>query len=136
MIWRYLKFSIIVKYHPSFPFICYMSINNFKFFQDFLKLALFPFLTCLSSIYFIYFISSLLKIFLKFIFNQKEKHSFIWAKSFNFLFQKNWVFYLDEKMCPLKIAVPEFSIYLKSTYLLLAIFLNFLFNQKEKRGFI
>ena len=33
-------------------------------------------------------------------------------------------------------AVPEFSIFLKSKCLLHAIFLKFIFKQKEKRGFI
>ena len=41
-----------------------------------------------------------------------------------------------KKTCSLKMAVPEFSIFLKSTCLLLAIFLKFIFNQKGKSGLI
>ena len=38
----------------------------------------------------------LLAIFLKFIFNQKEKRGFIWPETFNFLFQKPY-FYSEKK---------------------------------------
>ena len=43
---------------------------------------------------------------------------------------------MQKKRYSLKIAVPEFSIFLKSTCFMLAIFLKFIFNQKDKRGFI
>ena len=48
----------------------------------------------------------MLDIFLKFIFNQKEKRGFIWSKTFDFLFQKPSNIYLEKKKCSLK--VPAF----------------------------
>ena len=56
------------------------------------------------------------------------KRSILHFKNIRFLFRK--------KRYSLKIAVPEFSIFLKSICFLLAIFLKFFFNQKKKRGFI
>ena len=60
--------------------------------------------------------------------------------------RKMW-FYLDQnillhrflfrkKRYSLKIVVPEFSIFLKTTCFLYAIFLKFIFSQKENRGYL
>ena len=54
----------------------------------------------------------LLAIFLKIIFNQKEKHGFIWSKTFNFLFIKHSKI-IQEKELFLEKAVPEFKKYKK-----------------------
>ena len=73
-----------------------------KFLQNFLKWALFPLSFDISSeqyllltkfSIFLKLTCLLLAIFLKFIFNQKEKRGFIWPKAFNFLFQKHTKFY-------------------------------------------
>ena len=42
----------------------------------------------------------LLAIFLKFIFNQKEKRRFNWPKTFDFLFKKHSIFYSDKTGVP------------------------------------
>ena len=52
------------------------------------------------------------------------------------IFYFKQIIYSEKKRCSLKIAVPEFSVFLKSKYLLFGVFLKFIFNQKEKRGFI
>ena len=94
---------------PVFPLYVRCSLTISKSLQGFRKLALsFTSLTKFSS--FLKSTCLLLAVFLKPVLNQKEKHGFIWAKTFDFLFQ--------------------------SLFLLLAIFLKFIFNQKEKRGFI
>ena len=76
----------------------------------------------------------LLAIFLKFIFYQKEK------RGFNYLTQNIWFFISKHSIFYSKKYVflenTCFWIFLKSAFMLLAIFLKFIFNQKEKRGFI
>ena len=57
--------------------------------------------------------------FLKLIFNQKEKRDFIWPKTFYFLFEILSIFRSEKRGITLKIAVPELFIFLKSTCLLL-----------------
>ena len=45
----------------------------------------------------------LLAVFLKVIFNKKEKRGFIWPKTFDFLFQKPSKFYSEKMICSLKV---------------------------------
>ena len=52
----------------------------------------------------------LLAIFLKFIFNQKEKRGVIWSKTFDFLFQKPLNIYPEKKSCSLKVVVFYFLV--------------------------
>ena len=47
----------------------------------------------------------LLAIFLKFIFNQKEKRGFLWSETFDFLLQKSLNIYSEKKSCSLKVVV-------------------------------
>ena len=65
---------------------------------------------------------------------------FIWARTFDFL-SKRFDFLFRKRRCSLTKIVflnkkggPEFSIFLKSLCLLLAIFVKFIFDQKGKRG--
>ena len=58
------------------------------------------------------------------------------AKNFRFFISNTFGFLFRKKVYSLKITVPEFSNFIKSTYLLLAVFLKFIFNKKEKCGFI
>ena len=90
------KFFIIVKYHPSFPYHCQIS-------------PLFSLCMCL-----------LIAVFLKVIFNKKEKRGFIWPKTFDFLFQKPSNFYWEKIICSLKVFFyhkyrkKQLSIFVKS----------------------
>ena len=84
-----------------------------KFFQDFLKLAFFFNLLIYLSI-FLKSTCLLLDIFLKFIFSQKEKYGFIWAKTVDFLFLKHSIFYPEKNSCSL-----EFLFFLEFSCLLL-----------------
>ena len=101
-----IRFSEISFLSFIFGYIFRITFTSNKVFN-------FPKSTCL-----------LLAIFLKFIFNQKENHGFVWTKTFDFSFRK--------KRCFLKITFSEFNL----MCLLLAIFINFIFSQKEMRGFI
>ena len=78
-----------------FPVYIRISSTILKFLQVFRKLAVFPLLLTKFSI--------LLKstcllhaIFLRFIFNQKEKRGFIWSETFNFLL--NLLIFIQEKI--------------------------------------
>ena len=62
-----IKFSTIVKYHRSFPFVCQMRINDFKVLTRFSE------------------ITSLLKAW------------FYWLKTFDFLIQKHSIFYSEKR---------------------------------------
>ena len=77
-----------------FPMYIRISSTILKFLQVVWKLAVFPLLVAKFSI--------LLKstcllhaIFLRFIFNQKEKRGFIWSETFNFLL--NLLIFIHEK---------------------------------------
>ena len=105
-----------------------MLIKDFKvLLQVFLKLAFFPFIfrhifriTISSNKVFNF---SQVKIFACHIskIQLQLERNFIWPKTF--LFHKHSVFYSEERLL-LKITVPEFSITLKTTFSLLAIFLK------------
>ena len=99
-----------------------------KFFQDFLKSALFFNLLIYLSI-FLKSTCLLLDIFLKFIFSQKEKYSFIWTKTVDFLFLKHSIFYPENNSCSLEFLF-FFGVFVFIA-LLRAICLNFLFSQKK-----
>ena len=58
------------------------------------------------------------------------------AQSFRVFIPKSFDFLFRKKRSYLKIAVSEFSIFLKSKFFLPAIFLKLIFNQKKKSGFI
>ena len=120
-----------------------MSIKYFKALKEFkiLILAFFPLTFGISSgkhlllTKFSIFLKSmclLLAIFLKFIFKKKSvvligpKHSGFYFKIIQFFIQKKQVFL--ENTCS--------WIFLKSMCVLIAIFLTFIFNKKEKRAFI
>ena len=91
-------------------FLCMLDAHQRL--QGFRKLALFPLLlTKFSS--FLKSACLFLVIFLKFIFNQKEKRDFIWARKFDFLLQKQSIFYSEKKSRSLKVSVPEFQKYKK-----------------------
>ena len=91
-------FSIIVKYHPSLPFVCYRcSSTILKFLQDFLKISFFSF--TFRYIFRIAFTPnkvSYFSIFPKFIVSQKEKRGFIWPKTLDFLFHQHSNLYSEK----------------------------------------
>ena len=95
-----------------------MPIYDFKVLTRFSEIISLPFIFqyLLLAKFYIFLKSTclLLAIFLKFIFNQREKCGFIWPKTFNFLFQKHSNFYLEKKSCSLKVTVPEFQKYKKN----------------------
>ena len=74
----------------------------------------------------------MLLIFLKCTFNQKEKRSFIWPKTSNFLFWKPSNFYSKKKSCSLKVPVSKFQKYKEK---LLSIFVKSLKNNHEHELF-
>ena len=90
-----------------------------KFLQVFLKLAFFPLSFDICSGWhllitkfsiFLNSTCSLLAIFLKFTFNQKEKRGLVWSKVFDILFQKHLIFYSEKDVIPENdYSVPEFS---------------------------
>ena len=105
-----LLFSFYHCQMPPFFFLCMLDpINDFKVLTRFCKISFLSFIfryifkiTSTSNTRFPVFFKPaclLIAIFLKFIFNQKENHYFIWLKTFNFLFRR--------KRCSLKIAVLE-----------------------------
>ena len=102
-----------------FPLYVRISSTILKFLQGFRKVAVFPLLLTKFSI-FLMSTCLLLAIFLKFIFNQKEKRGFIWSKTFDFLFQKPSNFYSEKKSCSLEVAVLEFQKYRKKKLLIFA----------------
>ena len=102
-----------------------------KFLKGFRKLAVFLLLLTKFSIFFSKLTCLLLAIFIKFIFNQKEKRSFVWSKTFDFLFQKPSNFYSEKKSCSLKVDVLEFQKYRKNNFQ----FLKFLKNKHEHELF-
>ena len=88
-----------------------MPIKYFKAIKDFkiLLLAFVPLTFGISSgkylllTRFSIFLKStclFLAIFLKFIFNQKEKRGFNWPKRFDLLFQKRSIFYSEKTVVP------------------------------------
>ena len=90
-----------------FPLYARISSTILKFLQGFRKLAVVTLLLTKFSI-FLKSTCLLLAIFLKFIFNQKEKRGFIWSKTFDFLFQKPSNIYSEKKSCSLKVAAFYF----------------------------
>ena len=80
----------------------------------------------------------LLATLLNLIANQKEKRGTkaCLAQNFRIFISKIFDFLFRKRVCSLKTAVHEFSIFHQSTSLLLTIFLKFLFKQQEERGFI
>ena len=104
------KFSKIISLSSiTHLFLLYARISStiLKFLKGFQKLAIFPLLLTKFSI-FLMSTCLLLAIFLKFIFNQKEKRGFIWSKTFDFLFQKPANIYSEKKSCSLKVAAFYF----------------------------
>ena len=89
-----------------FPLYARISSTILKFLQGFRKLAVFPLLPLLSI--FLKSTCLMLAIFLKFVFNLKEKRGFIWSKTFDFLFQKPSNIYSEKKSCSLKVAAFYF----------------------------
>ena len=89
-----------------FPLYARISSTISKFLQGFRKLAVFSLLPLLSI--FLKSTCLMLAIFLKFIFNLKEKRGFIWSKTFDFLFQKPSNIYSEKKSCSLKVAAFYF----------------------------
>ena len=95
--------TLLFPLHVRYP-------STIKFLKDFLKLALFPLSFDISSGQYLFltkfsiFLKStclLLVIFLKFIFNQKEKHDLkekFSPKTFDFLFQKHFNFYSEKRV--------------------------------------
>ena len=80
---------------------------HFKLFKGRLpQILLGPFLNTLTRLLltkFSIFLRSkcfLLAIFLKFIFNQKEKYSFIWPKTSDLLLQKHLIYNLEKRDAP------------------------------------
>ena len=99
--WRVLWFKIFLSLsNITHLFLVYARISStiLKFLQGFQKLAVFPLLPLLSI--FLKSTCLLLAVFLKFIFNLKEKRGFIWSKTFDFLFQK------PSNICSEKRVVP------------------------------
>ena len=113
-------FSIIATYHFLFHlYVWWCPWTISKFLQCFLKLVFFPLSFDISSgkhlilTKFSLFLKPtclLLGIFLKFIFDHKEKHGFIWHKT-SFFVSKTSDFLFKKKRCSLKTALPEFSIF-------------------------
>ena len=121
-----------------------MSIKYFKALRDFkiLILAFFPLTFGISSgkhllltkiSIFLKSTCLMLAIFLKFIFSQKENRVLIGPKHSVFYF-KNIQFFIQKKQVPFENSCSW--IFFKSMCILIAIFLTFIFNQKEKRALI
>ena len=127
----YQKCSAIVKYHSFFPLHLRCLSTILKFLQRFSEINFLSFIFGYTfRIIFasnkVFYFSQIKERKIWFYLNQNIR--FFISKTLNFLFRK--------KRCCLKRAIPEFPIFPKSTCLLLAIFLKFIFNQKGKRGFI
>ena len=86
---------------PLFSLYVRGSSTILKVLQGFRKLAFFPLLPR-KLFTFLKATCSLLVIFLKFVFNEKEKHGFIWDKTFNFSFQKRSTFCSEKGGAPSK----------------------------------
>ena len=111
----FLSLSIITRLFPLYfrcPPNILTALKDFKI----LPLAFFPLTFGISSgkhlplTKFSIFLKStclLRAIFLKFVFNQKEKRGFNCPKTFGFYF-KNIQFFIKKNRCSLKIVVPEF----------------------------
>ena len=130
--------GIQVFYHcqilPSFSFVCQVPINDFKVLTRFSQISFFPFI--FQYVFRVTFTSIFLKstvllsIFLKL--NFRKKSVVLFGPELSIFYFKNILFFVQKKRCFLKIAVPEFSTVLKSTFLLLAIFLKIFFIRKKK----
>ena len=113
-----------------------MRISDFKFLTRISKISFFPFIfrclqgnICFQKVFYFSRVNVYIVCYLSKIYLQSER------KAFRFFISKILILFRI-KRCSLKIAVPEFSIFLKSTCLLLVILLKFIFNQKEKCCFI
>ena len=120
-----------------------MRISDFKFLTRVSKISFFPFIfrciqgnICFQKVFYFSRVSVFIVCHLSKIYLQSERKAWFYlAQNFRFFISKILILF-RKKRCSLKIAVPEFSIFLKSTCLLLVIFLKFIFNQKEKCCFI
>ena len=112
--YRGLKFLYHCQILPifSFPFVRQNLMNDFKVLTRFSEISCISF-TSNKVFYFFQVNMFLLAIFLKFIFIQKEKRSFVWSKTFDFLFQNPSNFYSEKKSCSLEVNVLEFQKYRK-----------------------